>query len=73
MTEDERFLIVTAANTTSGNELYIKDLTNPIADFITIVDNFDKNHAILDNDGDRLILYTELGAPNGKIVETVLG
>ena len=73
LTEDERFLIVTAANTTSGNELYIKDLTNPVADFITIVDNFDKNHAILDNDGDRLILYTELGAPNGKIVETVLG
>lgn len=72
LTEDERFLIVTAANTTSGNELYVKDLTNPAAGFITIVDNFEKNHAILDNDGDRLILYTELGAPNGKIVETVL-
>ncbi|MFD2555877.1 prolyl oligopeptidase family serine peptidase [Sphingobacterium tabacisoli] len=72
LTEDQRFLVVTAANTTSGNELYVRDLTNPTAGFITIVDNFDKNHAILDNDGDRFLIYTELGAPNGKIVETVL-
>lgn len=72
LTEDERFLVVTAANTTSGNELYVKDLADTTADFVTIVDNFEKNHAVLDNDGDRLIIYTELGAPNGKIVETVL-
>lgn len=72
LTEDQRFLVVTAANTTSGNELYVRDLANPAAGFVTIVDNFDKNHAILDNDGDRFLIYTELGAPNGKIVETVL-
>jgi len=29
LTEDERFLIVTAANSTTGNELYIQDLKNP--------------------------------------------
>lgn len=71
LTEDERFLVVTAANTTSGNELYVKDLKNPTGDFVTLVDDFEKNHAIIDNDGDRFIIYTELGAPNGKIVEAV--
>jgi len=72
LTEDERFLIISAANTTSGNELYVKDLNNPTADFITLVDNFDKNHTVLDNDGDRLFIYTELNAPKGKIVSAEL-
>lgn len=72
VTEDGRYLVVTAANTTSGNELYIKDLKDVNSGFVTIVDNFDKNHGILDNDHERLIIYTELGAPNGRIVETTL-
>jgi len=70
LTEDERFLIVSAANSTSGNEMYIKDLSKPKSDFVTVVNNMEKNHYILDNDGDRLIIYTELDAPNGRIVET---
>lgn len=70
LTEDERFLVVTAANTTSGNELYVKDLTNPTSTFITVVDNMEKNHAILDNEGSKLLIYTELNAPNGRVVQT---
>lgn len=68
LTEDERFLIVSAANTTSGNELWIKDLSNPTSKFVAVVPNMDKNHYILDNDGDKLFIYTELNAPNGRIV-----
>lgn len=70
LTEDERFLVVTAANTTSGNELYVKDLTNPTSAFVTVVDNMEKNHTILDNDGSKLLIYTELDAPNGRVVQT---
>jgi prolyl oligopeptidase len=29
VTEDDRYLVITAANSTYGNELYIKDLTKP--------------------------------------------
>src|SRR3546814_9408096 len=29
LTEDERFLVISAANTTSGGELYIQDLSKP--------------------------------------------
>ena len=68
LTEDERFLVVTAANATSGNELFIKDLENPESDFVTVVDNYELNHDVLDNDGDKLIIYTNLDAPNGKLV-----
>ncbi|WP_140939111.1 prolyl oligopeptidase family serine peptidase [Sphingobacterium lumbrici] len=68
LTEDERFLVVSAANTTSGNELYIKDLSNPNATFVTVVGNMEKNHYVVDNEGDKLFIYTELNASNGRIV-----
>lgn len=68
LTEDERYLIVSAANTTSGNELYIKDLASPNAVFVTVVGDMDKNHDIIDNDGTKLFIYTELDAPNGRVV-----
>lgn len=68
VTEDERYLVISAANTTSGNELYIKDLKTPGSFVINIVDNFDKNHSLIDNDGSKLFIYTNLNAPNGRIV-----
>ncbi|GHM99751.1 prolyl endopeptidase [Cytophagales bacterium WSM2-2] len=69
LTEDERFLVVSAANSTTGNELYIQDLKNPAAKLVTVVNNFDNNHNILANDGDRLLIETNLKAPNTKVVE----
>lgn len=69
VTEDERFLIVSAANSTTGNELYIQDLKDPKGKLVNIVDNFDNDHYVLTNDGDRLIIHTNLGAPNNRLVE----
>lgn len=68
LTEDERYLVVSAANATSGNELYISDLSNPEGGFVAVVDNMEKNHTIVDNDGAKLFIYTELDAPNGRVV-----
>jgi prolyl oligopeptidase len=68
LTEDERFLIITAANSTSGNELYVKDLSKPGSEIVPLVDNFDNTHYLLDNIGSTLYIYTNLLAPNGKIV-----
>lgn len=68
LTEDERYLIISAANTTSGNELYIKDLKTPGSAIISVVDNFDQNHSVIDNQGTKLYIYTNLNAPNGRIV-----
>jgi prolyl oligopeptidase len=72
LTEDERFLVISAANSTTGNELYIQDLKNPAGKIITLVNNFDNNHNIVDNEGERLIIETNLKAPNNKVVETTL-
>ena len=68
MTEDDRFLVVYASISTTGNELYIKDLTKPGSKFTVVVGNFDNDHAILDNDGSKLFIVTNLNAPNKKVV-----
>lgn len=68
VTEDGRFLVVSAANSTTGNELYIRDLTKPGNKFVTVVDNFDNNHSIIDNEGDKLFILTNLSAPNQRVV-----
>lgn len=68
LTEDERFLIITAATSTTGNELYVQDLTDPKGQLKTLVGDFEHNHGVVDNDGARLIIQTDLGAPNNKLV-----
>lgn len=68
VTEDERYLVISAANTTSGNELYIKDLSQPEAPIVTVVDNLEKNHEVLLHENGKLYIYTNLHAANGRIV-----
>ncbi|WP_432712121.1 prolyl oligopeptidase family serine peptidase [Pedobacter sp.] len=68
LTEDERYLVISAANSTSGNELYIKDLSVEGSAIIPVVSNFDKDHSVIDNVGSKLYIYTTLNAPNGRIV-----
>jgi len=68
ITEDERFLIVSTSVGTSGNELYIQDLAQPKSQLIPIVTQFNNDHAVLDNDGARLIIQTNLNAPNERII-----
>jgi len=69
LTEDERFLIVSAATSTTGNELYIQDLADPKGKLITVVGNFDNENAVIGNEGSRLFIQTNLNAPNNKVVE----
>lgn len=68
VSEDQQYLIITAANSTTGNELYIKDLSNPNNQLETIVDNFNSNNYIIDNVGSKLYIVTNLNAPNQKII-----
>ena len=68
VTEDGRYLVVTAAISTTGNELYIKDLKKPGNKFTVVVGNFNNDHSVLDNDGSKLFIVTNLNAPNKKVV-----
>lgn len=68
VSEDENFLVIGAAVSTSGNELYIKDLRKANSPIVTIVDNFEKEHAIMHTEGDVLFIQTNLDAPNNRLV-----
>ncbi|MFC2090419.1 prolyl oligopeptidase family protein [Bacteroidota bacterium] len=70
VSEDGRFLIITASASTSGNELYLYDFNQANSKLITVVDNFENDHYVIDNVGDKLFIYTNLNAPNGRIVIT---
>jgi len=69
LTDDERFLIISAANTTTGNELYYQDLSVPNGKIKPIVNNFDTNTSVIDNDGETFYLFTNKNAPNNKVVK----
>ncbi|KAA1247263.1 prolyl oligopeptidase family protein [Aquimarina sp. RZ0] len=68
VTEDDTYLIISASISTSGNKLFIKDLTVPDSKLVTILDTTDSDTYIIDNVGSTLYLVTNLNAPNQKIV-----
>ncbi|MFB9841045.1 prolyl oligopeptidase family serine peptidase [Mucilaginibacter ginsenosidivorans] len=68
VTEDQRFLVISAANSTTGNELYIQDLSKPGSEIVNVVNNFDNDHSVIDNVGSKLYILTNLYQPNHKIV-----
>jgi prolyl oligopeptidase len=68
VTDDDRFLAISARISTSGNQLFVKDLTDQNSDLIPVMDNYENDVSVLDSDGDKLLMYTNLNAPNGRIV-----
>ncbi|MFX1704398.1 prolyl oligopeptidase family serine peptidase [Chitinophaga sp. CC14] len=69
VTEDERFLILSTSEGTSGRELWFRDLQNPAQkEFTLLVKGFANEPDVIDNDGDKLLVRTNHNAPNYKIV-----
>ncbi|WP_411360891.1 prolyl oligopeptidase family serine peptidase [Pseudidiomarina sp. YC-516-91] len=68
VSEDDNYLFISAANSTSGNKLFLKDLSSPDSEFVAITDTFDGDTSVLDNKGSKLYLVTDLDAPNKRVV-----
>ena len=68
VSEDEKYLFITAANSTSGNELYYLDLSKPNATIVTLIDNYENDNYVLDNKGSKIYLVTNYKAPNKRVV-----
>ncbi|MGY8925320.1 MAG: prolyl oligopeptidase family serine peptidase [Flavobacteriales bacterium] len=67
-TEDSRYLLIDAATSTSGNKLFIKDLSVSDSKLIPIIDTFDSDTYLIQNIQSKLYLVTNLNAPNKKVV-----
>ncbi|AKA34913.1 prolyl oligopeptidase family serine peptidase [Flagellimonas lutaonensis] len=68
VSEDEKYLFISASVSTSGNKLFLKDLTEPNSELVTIVGDTDSDTYVIDNEGSTLYLVTNRNAPNKKVV-----
>lgn len=68
LTEDERYLIITTSESTTGNELFVQDLATPNNKILPIKTGFESDQYVIDNDGSKLIIETNFNAPNSKVV-----
>ena len=69
VTEDQKYLIISAANATYGNELYVQSLTEKDAPIRPIITGFDNEHNLVFSEGQKLFIETNLNAPNHRLVK----
>lgn len=69
LTEDERFLVLNSSEGTSGSEIRVQDLAyGDLKKFTLLIPGFDTEASVIDNRGDKLLVLTNDGAPNYKVV-----
>ena len=68
VTEDDRYLLIEGAQSTTGNDLYLIDLASRDRELVTILDHMDSDTYLLDNRGSKLFFMTNLDAPNQRVV-----
>jgi len=76
ITEDERFTFINISEGTSGNEVLIKEnfpaqkitVQNRPNDFKLLCKGFANNFSVVGNDGDQILVVTDLNAPKYKLV-----
>jgi prolyl oligopeptidase len=71
-TEDERYAILSISERgqgKDGNALFFRDLSQPKATFTAIVAEVTNDRfQVIDNNGDKFLILTNHGAPNGRVV-----
>ena len=69
LTEDERFLILSISQGTSGDEIWYRDLKDKNQhDLRLLVKGFDTESSVIENDGNHLLVRTNYNAPNYRVV-----
>ena len=69
VTEDGRYLIISAANSTTGNELFFMDLDHPQSGIVPIVEDMENSHYVLTSKDNFLYIHTNLNAANNRIIK----
>ena len=69
LTDDEKFLFISITETTTGNGLLMKDLTNPNASFVELAPGFENDYSVIDDINGKLIILTNWKAPKNRLME----
>ncbi len=69
VTEDGRYLVFsTWKGTDHSSRITYRDLSEPFAMPIDLIDHFDNEYALIDNDGPIFYFKTDLKAPKGRVI-----
>ena len=66
--EDETMMYLYESGAGAGNNLFVRDLRQKDSQFIQLTDNMDYQYNPIYNEGDKIYLYTNYGAPKGRIM-----
>ena len=66
--EEETVMFLFESGAGAGNLLYVRDLRQPNSQFIQMTSDMDYQYSPVLTDGDKLYLYTNYGAPKGRIM-----
>ena len=66
--DEETLMYLVESGAGAGNNLYVRDLRKKDALFIQMTNDMDYLYSPLYNEGDCLYLYTNFGAPKGRIM-----
>ena len=68
VSENEKWLIISTANETYGNALFVQDLTKPNAPVIPLATGMKNSYNFIDVDDQYFYIQTDKDAPTGKII-----
>jgi prolyl oligopeptidase len=68
VTDDERFLLIYESESTSGNAVYVKDLTAKNAKFEALATGFDHDYTVVDDFDGKLFVRTNYEAPKYRLI-----
>lgn len=70
VTDDGKYLIVyEETQGARGMKVHVKDLDNPKAEFVSLIDNFEHEYGVIDNEGKDLFVKTNIDAPKYRLVK----
>ncbi len=68
VTDDEKYMFLYISEGTHGNELYYKNLPGEGIEFKPLIQGFEYDSSVIDNVEDRFLVYTNIDAPNYKVI-----
>jgi prolyl oligopeptidase len=68
VTEDERYMFIYKSKGGDGSEVWFKDLSSNQKDFKPLFTGFDLTYNVINNIGDKLLVLTNNGAGNFRVI-----
>ena len=70
VSEDNKYLFITASNLTDGNKLFVMNLTKDSNKIEVVSDDETTDDYVIETDGNTFYILTNSNAPNKKLVKT---